>query len=105
KDTSGLKTIEDSILADQNISVPYSLTNPKHYVVAGVRVTGSNYLDPSLIASVTGIHKGEKITLPGDQLSDAVNKLWEQHLFANIAILIDKIDGNNIFLNIHVTER
>lgn len=84
---------------------PYSLSNPQQYIVSGIRVTGSKYLDPSLVASVTGIYKGEKITLPGDALADAIHKLWDQRLFADIDILIDKIEGNKIFLNIKVTER
>ncbi|HLR37351.1 MAG TPA: POTRA domain-containing protein, partial [Chitinophagaceae bacterium] len=103
-DTSGL-TVASTDSLGLNEDVPFSFANPQHYVIAAVRVTGSNYLDPSLIASVTGIYRGEKIVLPGDQLSDAIKKLWSQQLFANVAILIDKIQGDKIYLNIHVTER
>ncbi len=87
------------------VMVPYSFSDPHEYTVAGVRVTGSKYLDPSLLVSVTGIYKGQKIILPGDALADVVKKLWNQHLFANVAILIDKIQGDEIYLNVKVTER
>lgn len=85
--------------------VPFSLDNRKSYVIAAIRVTGSKFLDPSLVASVTGLFKGQHITLPGDALASAIRKLWEQRLFSNVAILIDKIQGNDIYLNLQVTER
>ncbi len=103
KDTTGPARPDTAV--NESKTVPFSFDNPQHYTVAGIRVTGSKYLDPSLVASVTGIYKGEKIILPGDALSDAIKKLWSQQLFANVAILIDKIQGDQIFLNIKVTER
>ena len=87
------------------VVLPYSLDAPKEFTVAEVKVTGSKFLDPSLVASVTGIYKGQKIILPGDGLAEAVKKLWNQHLFAGVAVLIDKIQGDQIYLNVHVTER
>lgn len=86
-------------------TVPFSLSNPQQYNIQGISVTGSKYLDPSVVASVAGLYKDEKITLPGDGLSQAIRKLWDQKLFSDVAILIDKIDGSNIYLNIKVTER
>jgi outer membrane protein insertion porin family len=85
--------------------LPFSLDNPQRYVIGGVRVSGSKYLDNSLVASVTGLYKGQAITLPGDGLSDAIHKLWDQKLFSDVAILVDRIVGDSIYLNLHVTER
>jgi len=85
--------------------VPYSLSNPKQYELAGITVSGSQYLDQSLLASITGLVIGQKIVLPGDNLSDALRKIWNQGLFSNAEFLINKIDGDKIYLDLHVTER
>jgi len=84
---------------------PFSLDNPKRYILAGLTVTGSKFLDNSLVASVSGLYKGQELILPGDALGDAIHKLWEQKLFSNVAILVDKIVGDSLFLDIAVTER
>lgn len=84
---------------------PFSLDNPQKYIIESIKVTGSQYLDAQLIASVTGLYKGQEIVLPGDGLSDAIHKLWQQKLFADVAILVDSIDGNKLSLDIRVAER
>jgi outer membrane protein insertion porin family len=103
---SSLKPAADTAVNPaSNTSTPFSLENPHKYVIAGIKVSGSKYLDNSLVASVTGLYKGEDLTLPGDGLSDAIHKLWSQKLFSDVAILVDKIEGDSIYLDIKVTER
>lgn len=112
-DTSSLPSAADTAVNQVSAStattdtsgVPYSMDNPQKFTIAGIAVTGSKYLDNSLVAGVTGLYKGETITLPGDGLAEAIRKLWDQKLFSNVAILINKIEGNEIYLDIHVTER
>jgi outer membrane protein insertion porin family len=43
--------------------------------------------------------------LPGDQVTDAIKKLWKQGIFENIQIDLDKIVGDAAFLVIKVVER
>jgi outer membrane protein insertion porin family len=104
-DTAGLPATVATGDHSDTTQLPFSLDNPRKYVIAGIGVTGSKYLDNSLVASVTGLYKGETITLPGDGLSDAIHKLWNQKLFSNVAILIDRIVGDSIYLDLKVTER
>lgn len=96
--------VADASVGDTT-EVPFSLDHPQKYIIEGIKVTGSQYLDNQLVASVTGLYKGQSIVLPGEGLADAIRKLWEQKLFSNVAILIDTIKDNHIYLNIHVTER
>ncbi|WP_344978631.1 BamA/OMP85 family outer membrane protein [Compostibacter hankyongensis] len=84
---------------------PFSLDNPKAYTIAGITLTGAKYLDESLVVAASGLTIGQKITLPGDALGDAIRKLWDQKLFSDVAFLVDKIDGDKIYLDLHVAER
>lgn len=83
----------------------FSLGNPKQYVISGIRVSGTKYLDKNLLISISGISVGDRVILPGDGLAKVINNLWSQHLFSNVQILIDRIDADKIYLNLHVTER
>jgi outer membrane protein insertion porin family len=79
---------------------------PKEYTLGGIKITGTKYLDESLLISVSGLSVGDKITIPGsDNFSKAINKLWNQNLFSNVSIYYTKIVGSEIFVEINVTER
>ncbi len=79
---------------------------PKEYTIRSIKVTGVNYLDSSIIISISGLQIGDKIQIPGgDAFSKAVTNLWNQKLFSNIQIYITEITGDNISLEINVQER
>jgi len=79
---------------------------PHEYTIAGIKITGSKYLDESLLISVSGLTVGDKVLIPtGDNFSKAITKLWNQNLFSNVAIYFTKISGNDIYIEINVTER
>lgn len=81
------------------------LTIPHDYNLAKVRVDGAPLLDENAIILLSELKEGEPIKIPGDAIPRAIKKLWEQKLFSNIRIDIDKVVGNDVFLVIVVTER
>ena len=89
------------------MALPNSKT-PKEYVIGGIKVIGTKYLDESLLVSISGLTVGDKLQIPGtgtDNFSKAINNLWKQHLFANVQIFFTKLEGNTLYLEIDVTER
>ena len=78
----------------------------KEYTIASIKITGTKYLDESLLVSISGLTVGDKVVIPGgDNFSKAINNLWKQNLFSNVAIYITKISGNDISIEINVTEK
>ncbi|MGF1534540.1 MAG: outer membrane protein assembly factor BamA [Bernardetiaceae bacterium] len=88
---------------DNTLTVDYS--NPKEYEIGGIEIKGIDYLDPIAIIGISGLRVGDKIRVPGDQISQAVRKLWKQGLLGNVSIEIDRIEGEKIFLNYVLSER
>ncbi len=78
---------------------------PKEYEIGGITVTGVQFLDNNMLIMLSGLTVGDKITIPGDKISAAIDKLWEQGLFENIKITASKISGKTIFLDIYLQER
>jgi outer membrane protein insertion porin family len=80
---------------------------PHTYTIAAIRVTGTDYLNKEILVTLSGLSVGQELTVPGQDISNAINKLWRQKLFAGIEILADSVNttSNNIWLNIHVTEK
>ncbi len=99
-DTTHPVSVDPDLLALQTAKTP------KEYTIAGLKITGSKYLDESLLISVSGLSIGDKVMIPGgDNFSKAITKLWSQNLFSNIAIYFTKITGTEVYVEINVMER
>lgn len=78
----------------------------RKYKVAGIKVTGNNYFDETLLLSIANISVGDEITIPGgDNFAKAINKLWGQNYFSDVQLFVTKLEGTNIWIEIAVTER
>jgi len=81
-----------------------SYERPVEYEVAGITIKGITNLDKNAIITLSGLTVGDKIMVPGEEISKAISKLWAQNLFADIQVEVSKILGNNIFLDIVLQE-
>lgn len=100
EDTSKPTSVDPNLLALENAKVP------KEYTVAGVTLTGVHYLDTGIVMSIANIQIGDKVLIPGgDLFSKAIQSLWRQKLFSDIQIYITKVQDDNVWLEINVTER
>ncbi len=79
--------------------------SPQEYIIAGLEVTGLNVLDKSAMISLTGLKIGDKIKIPGDAIAGAIRKLWKHGLIGDAIILVQKIEGTNVFLEVRLAER
>ena len=78
---------------------------PTDYVIGGITVSGTKFLDPDILVTLSGLTVGEKINIPGDKISKAVRGMWEQGLFTDVKIKIVKTLGKTVFLDIELVER
>jgi outer membrane protein insertion porin family len=78
--------------------------NPKQYEIGGIRVEGTEHLDKKVLISLSGMRVGDIITIPGQEISSAVKNLWEQHLFTDVTIEIERTLGETVFLIITLQE-
>ena len=86
----------------QDSQVDY--TNPKSYIISDITISGVKFLDKSTLISISGLKLGDEIIIPGDDISNAIRKLWKQGLFSDISININKIEDNQASLNINLKE-
>lgn len=92
-------------LQDNTNPVIIDYDEPQKYEIGGIEVSGNTFTPDNIIVLVAGLTKGQSITIPGDDISLAIDKLWKQQRFSDIEIGILKTQGSKIFLNIHVKER
>jgi outer membrane protein insertion porin family len=79
--------------------------NPAEYIIGGIDVAGLRVLDKNAIISLTGLKVGDKVKIPGDHIANAVRKLWKHGLVGDVAIEVERIEGQNVFLIVRLAER
>ena len=82
-----------------------SYLSPKDYIIGGITVTGTKYLEKDVLITISKLNKGDKITLPGDASANVIKALWEQGLFDDVKLNITKTNLDTVYLDIQIQER
>lgn len=83
----------------------FSYLNPQSYIIGGITVSGTQYLDNDVLITISKLVRGSRIEVPSEATSNVVKNLMDQGLFDDVQLYADRIRGDSIFFNIHVTER
>ena len=84
--------------------IDYSRT-PREYYIGQITVDGVNNYDERLLIGLSGLSEGQKIEIPGDEITKAVKRYWRNGLFSNVAISVDSLVGDSAYLHIQLTQR
>ena len=82
-----------------------SYENGKKYILGGLEVTGIQSYNEQTVKTYTGLREGQPITIPGDQISAVIKKLWSLELFSSIDFYITNIEDETIYLQLDIKER
>lgn len=82
-----------------------SYEDGKKYILGGLEVTGLQSYNEQTVKTYTGLRVGQPITLPGEEISAILKKLWGLELFSDISFYITKVEGERVFLELNILER
>ncbi len=83
----------------------FNYDNPQEYCIKSIKVSGIRFLSADALIQISGLSIGDTISVPGDKITDAINKLWKQKMFSDVKIYANKTEGDNVWLEIYLTER
>jgi outer membrane protein insertion porin family len=89
------------------VPLPAQKSAPETYHIAGISVEGNRPgtgTEPTAIVSNSGLKIGEDISIPGDEIHKAIERLWALKIFSDIQILIENKISNDVYLLIRVKE-
>ncbi len=97
-------------LGSGNANAPRSTSeldyaNPKEYEIAEVTVSGTQFLDPNSMISISGLKAGDKIRVPGPAVTSSIRRMMDFGTLDDVEIMYTKIEGDKIWLNIDIKER
>lgn len=78
---------------------------PEEYVIAGIQVSGIEYIQKEVLISLSGLKVGNTISIPGDDVTDVLKKFWSQGLFSDAKITATQIRNDSVWLDIYLTEQ
>ncbi len=95
-----LFTISNFITQAQNTPA----TNGKKYTIAEITVKGNTSFSGQTIITYSGLRKGDEIFIPGEKISKAIKKLWKSNLFSDIELYLTKVEGQNAYIEIRLSD-
>ena len=97
----------DTVHASTSAPAPkieYGISRPT-YEIAGLTVTGAPGYEEFVLIGFSGLAVGDKIEVPGDQITKCIRRFWKQGLFSDVKIVAQKIEGDKIWLEIRLKQR
>ena len=93
----------DRIQAQEDDIFNYS--NKETYEIGGIVIEGAETRDRNAIKSITGLKEGSKIQIPGTAIPSAIKSLLKLRLFDDVQVILDKVEGNIVYLRLVLVER
>ena len=88
---------------EQDGVIDYSTSDD--YIIGGVSVSGVRFLDTNALIGISGLRINQEVSVPGEAITNAVRKLWQQGLFSDVRVTIVKRQADTIYLDIALQER
>jgi outer membrane protein insertion porin family len=92
-----------TVIGGDSLSVSYGA--PKEYTLVKVNVVGTVFVNPEIVVLISGLPVNDKIMIPGEKTADAIDNLWREGIFEDVAIGINKVEGEYIWLDLFVVEK
>ena len=85
-------------------NIEYTM-QPKTYEIADIAVTGAESYEDFVLVGFSGLAVGDKIEVPGDQITKSLKRFWKQGLFSDVKFKATKIEGDKIWIEIALKQR
>lgn len=79
---------------------------PRNLEIAGITVEGNKVgYESSSIIGLSGLSIGDRINVPGDEVTEAIERIWKHGLFSEVSIEADSIVGDRVYLKLVLAMR
>ncbi|MBD8387213.1 outer membrane protein assembly factor BamA [Dysgonomonas sp. BGC7] len=106
-DSTEIKNINKALQESADNLPVISYNNSRKYEIADIKVVGiqNPMYEDYTILGFAQLQVGDKIEVPGAEITNAIKRFWKQGLFSDVKILATKIEDNKIWLDIVLKER
>ena len=87
-----------------NPNISYAGT-PRSRNNGGISVHGEEGYEDYMLTGLSGLQVGQRISLPGSEITEAVKRYWRHGLFSKVAVSADSIVGDTVYLALNLALR
>ena len=77
----------------------------KKYTIANIAISGVDEYEDYMLTGISGLSVGQEISVPGNDITDAVKRYWKHGLFSEVKIAADSIVMDSIYLHFYLRTR
>ena len=93
-----------ALLSFNSIAQETSYVKGNEYVLKEVSVSGLKNFNEQTVITYTGLKEGQKIRIPGEEISAIISKLWKLDLFSDINFYLTNIENGEASIQIDILE-
>lgn len=101
----GVNRIDTLAISGEHIQAPaVDYTRPVSKIIADIQITGAPSYDEYVLSSLSSLSVGERIQIPGLELTNAINRYMQYGYFSHASIIATKYVGDYVWLEIQLVE-
>lgn len=83
---------------------PLNYNKPDEFIIQDIQVKGNKFIKSNVVIFNSNLSFNQKIKIPGNEITQAIENLWKQGLFSDVRIYASKTIEDKIYLVIEVKE-
>ena len=87
-----------------NPDISYS-SKVRMCTIAALNVSGVDGYEDYMLTNISGLSVGQEISIPGNEITDAIKRYWKHGLFSEVKIAADSIVADSVYLHIYLKTR
>ena len=103
--TENLVSSQDTAFVPAALPVIEYTMQRKVYEIAEITVSGADSYEDFVLIGFSGLAVGDKLEIPGDQITKSLKRFWKQGLFSDVKFIAKKIEGDKIWIEIALKQR
>ena len=96
--TENLVSSQDTAFVPAALPVIEYTMQRKVYEIAEITVSGADSYEDFVLIGFSGLAVGDKLEIPGDQITKSLKRFWKQGLFSDVKFIAKKIEGDKIWI-------
>ena len=96
------QNVQDNVVPMQPNTIINS-SSKERLTIGRIRIEGAENYDRNAVRAIAGLNEGMVIHIPGDEVSNAIQNLWNEKIFVDVDISIEKREGDMVHLLIGLT--
>lgn len=93
-----------TFVAQEKPDINYTSSAAAEYEIAAIEIRGADSYEDYVLIGFSGLKVGQKIKVPGPEITNSIKRFWKQSLFSSVKIFADKIEDGKIWLTIELKQ-